>query len=382
MSEMPQIPPRMGSSIGQPMTRRDGRLKVTGAATFAADNRPEGLLYAVQAIASIARGRVLRMDEAAALAHPGVVKVFTPWNTPPFARDPEGKEDYFDFRFNGLQTDKVRFAGQAVALVVAETLEAATEGAALLAPVYEAEPPRVDLDREPHYEAPTVSFGMPSRSEFGDLEAGFAKAETRIEAQYATPAHYHNQMEPHAVVANWDGDRLTLDIPSQGIGHLGWSAGTPEFRHFVRSRFEAHYKPLGPERLYLSRTRLENEDSLVDQEGQIEMMMAAAGYTIFHPERYSIRQQVEHLMAARMVVGADGSAFHLAAHVLQPGTRVGLIKRRHRTEVFNAIARQIVAFSGVELSTLHPLLPEEEGRERARLNLHRLERALKRKGFL
>ena len=171
-------------------------------------------------------------------------------------------------------------------------------------------------------------------------------------------------------------------IPSQGIGHLGWSAGTPEFRHFVRSRFEARYKPLGPERLYISRTRLENEDSLVDQEGQIEMMMAAAGYTIFHPERYSIRQQVEHLMAARMVVGADGSAFHLAAHVLQPGTRVGLIKRRHRTEVFNAIARQIVAFSGVELSTLHPLLPEEEGQDRARLNLHRLERALKRKGFL
>ena len=171
-----------------------------------------------------------------------------------------------------------------------------------------------------------------------------------------------------------------MGLLPKGSGRI--TAGTDAFRAAVHDRFARDVAADGPERLYISRTRLENEDSLVDQEGQIEMMMAAAGYTIFHPERYSIRQQVEHLMAARMVVGADGSAFHLAAHVLQPGTRVGLIKRRHRTEVFNAIARQIVAFSGVELSTLHPLLPEEEGQDRARLNLHRLERALKRKGFL
>ncbi|MDU8927569.1 glycosyltransferase 61 family protein [Alisedimentitalea sp. MJ-SS2] len=173
-----------------------------------------------------------------------------------------------------------------------------------------------------------------------------------------------------------------LVVPSQGVGHLNWSTGTPEFRQFVRSRFEAAYKPDGPERLYISRTRLGNEDSLVDQEDAIEELMAAAGYTIFHPERYSIREQVEHLMAAKTVVGADGSAFHLAAHVLQPGTRVGLIKRRHRTAVFNAIAEQVKAFGEVDLSTIHPLKPQQEGEPKARLNMFRLERALRQKGFL
>ena len=173
-----------------------------------------------------------------------------------------------------------------------------------------------------------------------------------------------------------------LVVPSQGVGHLNWSVGTPEFRHFIRSRLEAEYAPDGPEKIYISRTRLSNEDSLVDQETRIEEMMANAGYTIFHPERYSLREQIGYLMAARMVVGADGSAFHLAAHVLQPGTRVGLIKRRHRTSVFNAIADQIKAFGAVELSTIHPLKPQEDGETKAQLNLFRLERALRQKGFI
>lgn len=173
-----------------------------------------------------------------------------------------------------------------------------------------------------------------------------------------------------------------LVVPSQGVGHLNWSTGTPEFQRFVRTHLEAHYTADGPEKLYISRTRLENTGSLVDQEDQLEELMAAAGYTIFHPERYSIRQQIEHLMAARVVVGADGSAFHLAAHVLQPGARVGLIKRRHRTEVFGAIAEQLKAFSEISLSTLHPLKPQQEGETRARLNMFRLERALRQKGFI
>lgn len=173
-------------------------------------------------------------------------------------------------------------------------------------------------------------------------------------------------------------------IPTQGVGHLNWSVGTPEFRRFIRSRFEAHYQPDGPEKLYLSRTRLSNDDSRVDQEDAIEELMVRAGYTVFYPERFSIRQQIEHLLAARVVVGFDGSAFHLAAHLFQPGTRVGLIKRRHRTDVFNAIAGQITAFGNgqVDLATLHPLKPRQERDDKAQLNLHRLERALRQKGFL
>jgi len=125
---------RQGSSIGQPMTRRDGILKVTGAATYAADNHPPDMLYAVLAVAAIARGRVASLDVAAALAHRGVVEVMTPANRPALALDPDAKFHPFMFRLDLLQNDGVRYPNQPIAVVIAETLEAATEGAALLAP--------------------------------------------------------------------------------------------------------------------------------------------------------------------------------------------------------------------------------------------------------
>lgn len=173
-----------------------------------------------------------------------------------------------------------------------------------------------------------------------------------------------------------------LHVPSQGLGHLYWSRGTPEFRHFMRTRLEAAFEPNGPEKLYISRTGMEKLGRGIDQEEQIIEIMLKAGYTIFQPERYTIRQQAEYYRAARMVVGGDGSAFHFAAHLLQPGTKVGLIMRRHSPDVFNAIARQIDALGEVTLSTLHPLLAEDDAVEIPRINLFRLERALRRKGFI
>src|SRR4051812_13487045 len=137
---------RHGSNIGQPLTRRDGILKVTGAARYAADNHPSGMLYAVLAVSSIARGRVTFLDVAAAKAHPDVVDVMTPDNRPPLAQDPDAKTNPFMFRLDVLQNPRVRYANQPIAVVIATTLEAATEGAALLAPRYETEPARVGLD--------------------------------------------------------------------------------------------------------------------------------------------------------------------------------------------------------------------------------------------
>ena len=122
---------RHGSNIGQPLTRRDGVLKVTGAAKYAADQHPPGMLYAVLAVSSIARGRVAFLDVAAAKAHPEVVEVITPANRPALAQDPDEKPDPFTFRLDLLQNDRVRYANQPIAMVIAETLEAATEGAAL-----------------------------------------------------------------------------------------------------------------------------------------------------------------------------------------------------------------------------------------------------------
>ena len=208
---------RHGSNAGQPVSRRDGVLKVTGAATYAADNHPEGMLHAVIVPSTIARGRVRSLEVAAAKAHPGVVEVITPENRAPLHHDPDEKMPPFGFRVEVLQDDSVRYVNQPIALVVAETLEAATEGARLLAPRYEEELPRTGLDNGERYDAEAVGVGSPAVATAGDIETGFSAATRVTEAEYYTPPQYHNAMEPHAVVAEWDGDRLTLDMPNQAL---------------------------------------------------------------------------------------------------------------------------------------------------------------------
>ena len=232
---------RHGSSIGQPFTRRDGVLKVTGEARYAADNHPPGMLHAVLATSRIARGRVAFLDVKAAGAHPGVVAVMTPANRPPLAQHPDDKSVPFSFRLDLLQNDRVRYAGQPIAVVIAETLEAATEGAALLAPRYEAEPVSTLLDSEEAFVPPAVGVGIPAELRHGDVEAGLAAAERRIEATYETPQQFHNAMEPHGVVASWDGDRLSLDMPTQGFAltqlRLAALFGIPTEDIHIRSPF-------------------------------------------------------------------------------------------------------------------------------------------------
>jgi xanthine dehydrogenase YagR molybdenum-binding subunit len=208
---------RMGSNSGQPMTRRDGLAKVTGTATYAADNRPEGVLHAVYAMSSEARGQVTSLNVAAALAHPGVVHVMTPENRPPLARDPDSKPGGMALRTEALQDNSVRYVGQPIALVVAQTLEAATEGAALLSPTYAVEPARIGFDGGEAFETDSTGFGSPPTVNVGDIEAGRAAGTHHFEATYETPLQYHNAMEPHAIVAEWDGDHLTIDTPNQAI---------------------------------------------------------------------------------------------------------------------------------------------------------------------
>src|SRR5258708_28371597 len=116
---------RHGSNIGQPMTRREGVLKVTGAARYAADNHPSGMLHAVIAVSSVARGRVASLDIDAAKAHPGVVEVMTPANVPPLAIHPDDKNTPFDFNIDTLQDENVRYANQPIPVVIADALEAA-----------------------------------------------------------------------------------------------------------------------------------------------------------------------------------------------------------------------------------------------------------------
>jgi xanthine dehydrogenase YagR molybdenum-binding subunit len=245
---MPEIVPtqaaahlRHGSNIGQPLTRRDGILKVTGAARYAADHHPPGMFYAVLAVSSIARGRVTFLDVAAARAHPRVVEVMTPANRPPLAQDPDAKTNPFMFRLDLLQNDRVRYANQPIAVVIAQTLEAATEGAALLSPRYDTAPARIGLDAAETFVPPSVGVGNPAEAHHGDVEAGLAAAAKRIEATYETAAQYHNAMEPHAIVAAWDGDKLSIDTPSQGLamaqGRLAGLFGISPDNIHIRSPF-------------------------------------------------------------------------------------------------------------------------------------------------
>src|SRR5258708_8855796 len=158
--------------MGQPLPRRDGVLKVKGEARYAADNHPPGMLHAVLAVSSIARGRVKFLDVEAAKRHPGVVEIMTPANRPPLADDPDAKTNPFMFRMELLQNDKVRYANQAIAVVIAETLQAATESAALLLPQYHVLPARVGLDAGESFVPPAVGIGNPADIERGDVQAG------------------------------------------------------------------------------------------------------------------------------------------------------------------------------------------------------------------
>ena len=232
---------RHGSNIGQPLTRREAVLKVKGEARYAADNHPPGMLHAVLAVSSIARGRVISLDVEAARRHPGVVEVMTPANRPALAEDPDAKTNPFMFRLDLLQNDQVRYANQSIAVVIAETLEAATEGAALLSPRYDALPARVGLDSSESFVPSAVGVGNPTENRHGDVEAGLAAASKRIDATYETPAQYHNAMEPHAIVAAWDGDRLSVDTPSQALamaqGRLAGLFGIPPGNIHIRSPY-------------------------------------------------------------------------------------------------------------------------------------------------
>lgn len=211
------IAPRFGSNAGQPLTRREGALKVTGTARYAADNHPEGVLYAVMVPARISHGRVTSLDTHTALSHPGVIEILTPDNPPELSHDPEEKLPPFGFRIEVLQNNEVRYAGQPIALVVAETLEAATEAATLLNPVYEIAPARATLQAGERFQPETVGVGGEPRKAHGDIEEAFSHSERVVDGDYHTPAQYHNAMEPHAVVATWDGDHLTLDMPNQAL---------------------------------------------------------------------------------------------------------------------------------------------------------------------
>ncbi|BBC38482.1 Acylaldehyde oxidase [Streptomyces graminofaciens] len=202
--------PQPQTAVGAPLSRVDGRLKVTGKALFAAEFDVEGVVHAVIVDASIGRGRITSLDTRAALAHPGVLRVISHRDAPklPYLDNP-GSNNPPGRRLRVFQDDLVLFHGQPVAVVIATTLEAAQHGAGLVEVAYEAEQVSTDLTKgEP--DAPTLYAR-------GDAEAGLRDAAVRLDVTYRMARNHHNALEPHATIARWDGDKLTVWDKTQWI---------------------------------------------------------------------------------------------------------------------------------------------------------------------
>jgi xanthine dehydrogenase YagR molybdenum-binding subunit len=207
----------VGDPIGTPLDRRDGPAKVTGHAAYTGDFAPEGMLHAVLVLSTIARGRIIRMDTRDAEAVPGVTLVMTHLNAPRLPNSGMKKQQRTDFKLDLLQDDAVRYGNQPVAVVLAATLEAATWAAQLVRPDYAAEAPRMGLDQPDEFSPEKVGAGDEANATKGDLDAALAAAAARVEPVYTTPHQTHNPMEPHATLAHWDGDQLTLWTATQGL---------------------------------------------------------------------------------------------------------------------------------------------------------------------
>ncbi|MEY9595237.1 xanthine dehydrogenase YagR molybdenum-binding subunit [Bradyrhizobium yuanmingense] len=212
------------SVIGQPLPRVDGRAKVTGSARYAADFNQPGQAYAVIVSATIGLGRVTGVDSAAVEKMPGVLAVLSHLNAPRLAYRPH--KSYIDpatgERLHVLQDDHVRFHGQPVALVVAATIAQAERAAAALRLTYKAERPIID-SAGPEARPIVPEAGkqldarLPADKARGSADKALADAPVKIDETYDIARENHNPMEPHATIASWNGDRLTLWSKSQFV---------------------------------------------------------------------------------------------------------------------------------------------------------------------
>jgi xanthine dehydrogenase YagR molybdenum-binding subunit len=213
----------MTAYTGKRVSRVDGRAKVTGEARYAAEHNVPDLAYGYVVSSAIARGRITRIDATAALALPGVLQVFTHENIPRLARCDKSYRDQIappGSPFRPLHDDEIKFSGQPIALVVAESFELARAAASQVRVAYDRAPHATDLERQrgDAYVPRKRAVLDPTPPPRGDADRAFARAAARIEAEYRLPVEHHNPMEPFAttVVRDEDGT-LTVHDKTQGV---------------------------------------------------------------------------------------------------------------------------------------------------------------------
>jgi xanthine dehydrogenase YagR molybdenum-binding subunit len=214
------------SVIGKPQPRIDGPLKVSGTAMYASDFHFTDLLYAVPIEATIANGKIQKLDTAAAEKMPGVRAVFHRANIGKIFRSVAGKgmEGICIERRPPFEDDVIRYYGQYVALAVADTFEGAKAGADAVRVTYNTDKPNVSPDLKAEDDPQTVetTYGPERRlqSERGDPDAAFAGAPVKLDQTYVTPSETHNPIELQGTTAIWDGQMLTLYEESQAIFNM------------------------------------------------------------------------------------------------------------------------------------------------------------------
>jgi xanthine dehydrogenase YagR molybdenum-binding subunit len=235
----------MAKYIGKEMSRVDGVAKVTGRAKYAAEFKVPNLAYGFIVLGDIAKGTIKTIDTRDAEAAGGVIRVFTHLNTPKFG--PKASSEYSppqnareqDKSFRALQSDKIFFNMQPVALVAAETYEQARYAARLVKISYNAEKHVTDTEAVREL-AHVPSQGPPSKTR-GNPQEALKNAAVKIEAEYRIPIEHHNPMELHAAVAFWEGEKLTIFDKTQDVygvrRHLATSFNVPEENVNVVSPF-------------------------------------------------------------------------------------------------------------------------------------------------
>lgn len=206
--------------IGKPTDRIDGPLKTTGAAKYAYEWHDEvpNAAYGQIVGAAIARGRIAAIHLAEARSAPGVLAIVTAKEAGKL-----GKGQFNTAKLLG--GPDIDHYAQAIAVVVAETFEQARAAAALVRVEYVRDKGRFDL-AEALKTAPLADDGgddgnaAPKEERYGDFEAAFAAAPVKLDAQYTTPDQSHAMIEPHATIASWQGDKLTVWNSNQMVS---WS---------------------------------------------------------------------------------------------------------------------------------------------------------------
>jgi xanthine dehydrogenase YagR molybdenum-binding subunit len=220
----------MALYIGTATSRVDGLAKVTGAAKYAADHNVAGLAHGSVVCSTIAKGRITRLDTAAAMAVTGVLTVLTHDNRPPL---PDNDQAYKDevapagSPFRPLYDDRILFNGQPIALVVAETPEIARFAASLVRVEYDRQEHATDLHGRRDRTVPPPPATNPMEAVFlppkprGTPDQALVAAAVRHEAEYHVPIEHHNPMELYASTVIVEGNgKLTIHDKTQGVQNV------------------------------------------------------------------------------------------------------------------------------------------------------------------